>query len=524
MANWLKNRWQLFAIILVLIVFKLPHLFYPYYWDECWPYASAVDAVYHHGFSLLPGAIADDLSRGHPLFFHNMAALWLRLFGNAQWAAHTFALSVSVLLLIAMYEVALRLFSQQVAFLSVALLAAQELFLAQSSMLLPEVLVALLCLVSLYWYVAERYLLAGIALAMLFFTKESGLMLGFVLGVDALVGLLRRQQPLRTGLCRLAAVAIPSLLIVLFFVLQKLTKGWFIFPLHSQIVEEHSWKLYWYQFRMSVVSSLFYSNLKYLYFIVVALLSLVVTIRQKAPRYLLFLLPFVIVYYFVDDMRAGRLLPPVPFFIVFIASWFWCAYIVSRYFASRNQQRFVWLAACFVLVYAAFSAANFFIPRYMLAAMVPMFMLTAALGYYLISQSYQWLYYCCIAGLAVVMWLAVDRNGPDLIAYSGMDVQQSVVDYLEKNNHYNTHIACQYLDLVHLTDPATGFLRHKRPFRQVKWAIDDSTDVVLFNNLENDDRYTTFKTRKDFKQVFRYTKASVWCEVYERIPADTTHR
>lgn len=523
-SDWFKSRWPLLLVLLALVAFKLPHLYYPYYWDECWPYASAVHAVYQHGLSLLPGAIADELSRGHPLLFHNLSAAWMKVLGTSHVAVHSFALAVSLLLLTLVYEVGLRLFSQWVAILSVALLVAQELFLAQSSMLLPEVLVALFCLLGLYSYVSGRYLQTIVWLAMLFFTKESGLVLGAVLGIDALAALLRRQQPVKQGLQRVSAVAVPSLLIVLFFVLQKLSKGWFIFPLHSQIVEEHSWKLYWYQFRMSIITSLFYANLQYVYFLALAVLSIAVAVRQKAARYLVYLLPVVIVYYFVDDMRAGRLLPPVPFFIVFAGVWLWCGHVVSRYFPLPQQQRFVWLAFCFVGAYAAFSAANFFVPRYMMAAMVPVYLVAAAMGSHLVLLLHRGLHYVCLVGIAAIMWLAVDRNGPELKAYSGMEVQQAVVDYLEQNNHYNTHIACQYLDLVHLTDTATGFLRHRRTFGHVQWAIDDSTHIVLFNNLENDDRYPAFRTRTDFRQVYRYTKDGIWCEVYQRLPADSANQ
>jgi len=109
MLIFLKPRWVLFLVLVIFIACKIPHLYYPYYWDESWPYAVAIKDMYKHGISLLPSAIDPELSRGHPLFFHAFAAIWMNIFGASHVAMHSLALFISVLFLIAVYEAGLRL-------------------------------------------------------------------------------------------------------------------------------------------------------------------------------------------------------------------------------------------------------------------------------------------------------------------------------------------------------------------------------------------------------------------------------
>ena len=153
MAGFFKNRWFLFLVLTVFIICKIPHLYYPYYWDESWPYAVAVKDMYKHGISLMPSAVDPELSRGHPLFFHAVAATWMNVFGSSPLAMHSFALTISILFLISIYEAGLKLFNQRVAMISLVLIAAQVVFFVQSSFVLFEVLIAFLSFLSLYFYV-----------------------------------------------------------------------------------------------------------------------------------------------------------------------------------------------------------------------------------------------------------------------------------------------------------------------------------------------------------------------------------
>src|SRR6188508_3339693 len=87
------------VVVIVFIYFKLQHLPLPYFWDEAWVYAPAVNHLYQHKLSLLPDAMPVDLSRGHPPLFHFLAACWQKLFGASIPSTPAFAVTVSVALL-----------------------------------------------------------------------------------------------------------------------------------------------------------------------------------------------------------------------------------------------------------------------------------------------------------------------------------------------------------------------------------------------------------------------------------------
>jgi 4-amino-4-deoxy-L-arabinose transferase-like glycosyltransferase len=518
---FLKTRLFLLIVLAIFVACKIPYLQYSYYWDESWPYATAVTDMYRHGISLMPDAIDAEVSRGHPLFFHAAAALWMKVFGNSHVAMHSFALFISVLFLIAVYEAGLRLFNTRVAALALLMVATQEMFFVQSSMLLLEMLVAFLCFISLVFYVKEKYFLTALSLTLLFYTKESGLIMGFVLGADALMQLLRRDAPLKKSLLGILSVGVPVMLIGIFFLLQKHIRGWYIFPFYAGLVQ-HDWSKFWYSFRINCIRSEFYDFLKFRYFQLLALVAIAVAVKQKNARPLVILLPVVCIYYFIDDMRAGRLLPGIPFFIVFIGSVFSFLYVyASLEDYTRQQQRLIVLSGLFILCFLCFSATNFFTPRYLLASIIPLFFITAVFFDSLTRQINFWLYYPVAATAIVISIFAFKANDhagdTDLGAYDAVEVQQKLADYFQKNVAYDASIGCgPFIERQHLIDPATGYLRGDTGYRHVKWDIDDRASYVLFDNVENDSRYDQVKSDAAFQRVFRAEKGKVWGEVYKR--------
>jgi 4-amino-4-deoxy-L-arabinose transferase-like glycosyltransferase len=520
--TFLKSRWVLLTVLCVFIVLKLPHLSYPYYWDESWPYATALRAMYTNGVSLLPNAMDADISRGHPLLFHVLAAGWMKVFGVSHVALHSFALLISVAFLVVIYEAGLSLFNDRVAIMALLLVASQEVFFIQSSFVLLEVLVALLCFLSLWCYATNKHLLVAIFLTLLFYTKESGLILGAILGLDALVQLFGKNTGLKEKIGRLLSVGVPCILIALFFLIQKYQRGWYIFPLHSDIIEG-SWNAFWYKFRMCCVSDVFYNNLKFYYFLLLGVVATVAAIRSRKWVQLAIWLPIVIVFYYVDDMRAGRILPSIPFFIVFVLSWFWLLRVVSRadMFKTASQRRFIVLAGTFVICFLCFSAMNYYTCRYLLAVLVPVLFLFAVLLDAYISLSFEWVYYVFLAAVPVLTYFAFTTNhglrDTDRGAFDAMDVQQDVVNYLEQHGYYEQQIAVgSFLEKQHLLDPTTGFLRSDTVFKNVRWDIDVKTELVIFDNIEADNRYDVIVSDTSFQRVHRYSRGVAWAEIYMR--------
>lgn len=525
MAEFFRTRWILLFVLLVFTACKIPHLSYAYYWDESWPYAVAIKDMYKHGISLMPGTIDPELSRGHPLFFHAIGAGWMNIFGSSHISMHSFALFISVLFLIAIYEAGIRLFNTNVAIISTILVAIQVMFFVQSSFVLFEMLIAFLAFLSIYYYTVDKFFMTGLCLTALFYTKESGLIAGFILGLAALSGLFNKESSITLRLKRVSSTAVPCLLIGIFFVLQKIRLGWFIFPLYNDLIE-HRWEMFWYNFKVLCMAGVFTRDNRHFYFILVLALCIFTAIRTKNYKHLILFFPALTVYYCTDDMRSGRLMPGIPFFMVLIISIIIWLYIVIKkleYFENKRQRLFIILLCAFIFCFLCFSSLNFFTPRYLLAAMVPLLFIAAVLidrYIHFIDMNNAIFYPAVIIILAIGFFTFKTDEGwgdANLGAFDGLAVEQKLVEYFEDNNCYDSVIGVgSFLEREHLLDAATGFLRTSKTFSKANWYIDTKTDYAVFTNIEKDNRYEQVKKDLSFTLAYRYQKGEVWGEIYKR--------
>ncbi len=521
MREWLGKRWVLLLVLAVFVICKLPHLSYPFYWDESWPYEAAIKAMYAHGPSLMPGAINPDLSRGHPLFFHVAAAVWMRVFGTGHVSQYSFALLIALLLLILVYEAGLRMFNTRVAVMSLLLISTQVVFFVQSSFMLPEVLLSLLVFASLYFYAQNKFLLAGITLILLFFTKESGLVAGFVIGIDAVINLFNKRESVKAKVLKLLAIAVPCVLIGVFFVLQKHLLGWYIFPLHNNMIENKI-SSFWYNFKYNCVTKTFYMYLRYWYFIMIGALCVIVFMKNtvgKRGRYMLFVWPLAIAMYIIAHKAAGD----VPGLFIVAVMLVWMMYCLKKLhlFQNERQQKIMILLCAFIFCFLCFSSAIFFTYRYLMEAIVALLFFIAVLLNVLLTRTCSVLYYPVLVAIILIAYVAYrndDMDGDcDPGAFTAMEMEQGVVNYLEAHNAYDKVIGTgSFMNTVHLTDLSTGFLHTDRTFTKVRWGIDNTADYALYNSNEDDPRYADIRKFGSFHLVYRFQKDKLWAEIYER--------
>ncbi len=520
MLSFLKSRWVLLVVITLFTIFKIHHLYYPYFWDESWPYASAVAYMFNHGISLIPGAVDPDLSRGHPLFFHAAAALWGKIFGMSHVSMHSFALLISVLFLVTIYEAGLKIFNKRVAIMSLLLVVTQVLFIVQSAFLLLEMLVALLALLSLYHYIKGNYFQTGLYLSMLFLTKESGLIMGFVLGIDALLSLRTfTRATWKDHAARVISIEVPCILMGTFFLLQKHINGWYVLPLYSQLVE-HSWSNFWHVFSKVASGCMYVSDYRYWYFLIAAAITVYAAITKKMYGLLTILIPVALVYLMTGEQGPRGRWDSFFHFIGLIVSLVLLTWSISRpaLFPLLVQRKFIVLTMAFITCFVIFSSMNFFTYRYLLATVIPGLMLVAVITDKMAEQTKPVLFFVAFGLMmtaSAYAYIHDDGNGDtDRSAFYNMELQQSSVDYLEQHNLYDAVIgAGSYLQRIHLTDPATGFLRGNKTFKNVDWEI-NHPDYMIVDNIEPDYRYGQIKNRPGYSLVFRKTKGQGWIEIY----------
>lgn len=517
--RYLYPRLPLLFILVVFVVLKWPHLSYPYYWDESWSYAPGVRLMYLHGPTLLPGEIDSYYSRGHPLFFYASAASWLKFFGDSHFSRHAFALFVACLALWLLYECCLRFMSWRVALIATVLLAAQVMFFVQASYVLPEIMVALFCFGALFFFAAGRYLYAAITLAALFQTKESGLVIGVVLGCAALAMLFQRSLPLKQKGAALAAVGVPTLLISAFFGVQRLRVGWFLYPEHTAMIK-WEWGHFYMQFR-NCLDILFYQDNRH-YLFGLLLPGAVYAMVKKQYRLGAVLLPALISYWIITS--KGLFLGEKSWFVLWIvaivvAAWSLCNFLIQN--AHPALARMVALTTAAFTAYLCFCCLNFFTNRYLLPALViTIFWFALLFWLLLLLRSAHWAWYTLAAALPVA-WAFRDATGHsdvELGSFPAMRVQQRMVDFLEQNDYYAASIGGgPFQDIEHLTKPMTGFLRSERAFTKVRWEIDSATQIAFFNNIEPDKRYEEVAGDASFKRIYRDEEGGTWAEIYERV-------
>lgn len=219
-------------LLIIFVVLKLPYLQLPYYWDEGWVYAPAIQLMDLRGLSLAPDALPADYGRGHPLLFHFLGGLWLRLFGYSIVSAHAFALTIALTVLWIIYRIATRLFYQSTGIVAVLFVMTQSIFFAQSVLVLPEILLVLFMLLALYYYVQKQWLWYGLSAAAAILTKESAIVLFAALSLHTSIIWLRHRTELRSYLFQLFYINIPLSLWIGFLIWQKVIYGWYFFPLH----------------------------------------------------------------------------------------------------------------------------------------------------------------------------------------------------------------------------------------------------------------------------------------------------
>ncbi|MCI5207448.1 MAG: phospholipid carrier-dependent glycosyltransferase [Candidatus Electrothrix sp. ATG2] len=235
MISGVKKINPIYLLVTSFFLFKLIHLRVPYFWDELGVYSRAALYLFDHGISMLPDAMPPELSRGHPLLCAVFFAFGYRLFGPQVWGGHLTALLLSCALLYLLYRFTRDFFDHKTALLASALLAVQPVFIAQSNMVLPEIMLAFFCTASLYAYLRGYFFWLALCSTLAILTKETAIALPCCLGLPVVLSMLRKGIN-RKRLAELSLVCTPLLAWGLFLVIQKIQNGWFFFPLHADYV------------------------------------------------------------------------------------------------------------------------------------------------------------------------------------------------------------------------------------------------------------------------------------------------
>ena len=220
----------IFAVALIwFYIWALNLLKLPLFWDEIGVYGRGIFSMMDSKISLHPDALPPEISRGHPLLFTYLIAGWGYLFGDTVMALRAAALLVSLLFIVSAFWLFPDREGRRSPFPVIVVLV-QPVFLAQSTLLLPEMMLSLFTLLAIAGYLRRQYWLYFLAASAMILVKETALILvcGFV-AFDFLNTLIKEKKLMQF---RFLLYLLPLLPYLLFLWIQKQTHGWYFFPYH----------------------------------------------------------------------------------------------------------------------------------------------------------------------------------------------------------------------------------------------------------------------------------------------------
>lgn len=457
------------AFLLLFVFFKWSQLSLPFFWDESWVYGPALQLMAKDGPGLLPNDLNDWYSRGHPLLFHFLGSSWIKLFGSSLPVIHGFALSVSVLYLVAVYWVAGRLFGWKAGIGAGLLVAVQPGFIAQSTMVMPEIFLAITTLAGFYFLMRKKYLLTAFAGSLAVLTKETGLAIfGSFMIYWFLITLKNRQDfILRKSLMEFLLLSIPFLVFAIFLTIQYLQKGWFLYPTHVGMID------------LSLSSIL--HKLEIIYktlFVSSGMIAILLFSISSA----------------VDELIARKKI-------------------------SSELKDFLLPGALLLVLFSLFSAVNFFTYRYLLP--LSAIVLIPCAAFITGSRRPDWMKLTIFIllmsfSLSYSILPQNHRIGDTSMGYvDGIRVNQECINWMVDNNLQKDKILTHFLMQIQLSNASSRYLEKENEIHDVVTAWQEGVQWVVYSNFEKSFNLDQVKQEHPLELIRRFESGKAYTEIYK---------
>lgn len=416
---------------------------------------------------LWPGVIDVELYKGHPLFFYFLQGVWAKVFGFQLWTAKLLCLLFALLLLVQTYRVGYKLTDNRwCALVPAFLLGVHGMVLAQSTLVLPEVLMAALVLWSAFAYWQHRFWQAGLLMLLAVLTKESAIIFAGALGLHYLLHMVWhwRQINWRVSTIHLLYLSIPIVGYGLFLIWQHQLYGWWFYPDHVDRMLR-GWGVLKVRSQAFFNILFLFNNLRYLTIVFVVALVVVLVRKQKL------------------------------------------------------NGRFLSLGALMITTFWLFSAFNFFSNRYLLV-LLPLVVLSLWHTIDVALQKIPLKVAVSVVLVGLIAWGTWDkRNWGDANPWHTklVEMHEAAADYLVEQQAHRDTIATHFLMTYYLTEPIAGYVTQEDTFSHVyNWPI-DGAKWLLVSNIEKEPWLEDWKHRPDLDQVWRNEYPEVgWVEIYRR--------
>lgn len=430
--KYLRHPWFFLLVsVAITIVVKIPHLGLPYFLDETFSYYRAILEMSKLGPGMLPGTISLDAAKGHPLFFYLLTSLWLKFVaGDSVALMRIFPLLVSLVALFVFHRFARRHTNIILANIGVVLLSLQPLFLAQASLLLPEIFLFTLFMLCFDSYLSGNFWMYALFGSFMMLSKETGAVFILVFGAAYFFtnfSSLKTEKFWR----ELILLAVPAFVYAAFLILHYLKFGVFFYSEHLNYISLDSAKVH-YKFS-SAISTLFLAHGRNL-IVFMAIIALVILISRK------------------KKIEYGR---------------------------------FLILSLSIIIVYLTFTILNFYIYRYVFPVMGIM-LLSSLVLIQQIKSKFQVVNILFILTTFIVSgyYLETKRGQTDSdLGYTEyLVVHQQMVRYCEEQGWYDKEIGAGFNMVMSLRDHFARYLSTERNFKVHHLPGIENRDIIIYDS------------------------------------------
>lgn len=512
-----SNQWYFIAVLIYLLFWTLLRAQYidiPFYWDEAWVYAPGIRHMMDSGPSLLPDAIPEFYSRGHPLLFYFLGGIWLKIFGTSFVAYHTFPLTISVLFLFFIFITVKEWTNNLTAIGVMVLISVEKIFYTEAANVLPEILVALFFLLSVRYYLKEKMWLYILFASLGILTKESGIVIPAAILFGNFLWNIKNPKSLFSGdtIKKQLLIVAPILTFILFLSIQYMYKGWFLFPEHTgmmikkstEFIEKLNFAFEW----LLEDGQIFWMS---------GCLGLLLVFggkEQQRQTLYMSLIGILVSMYVIKNFNTNIEFMVLMAFAILLGA----IHLIGRTLfgdANVSLKKILIINFAVYLSYLIFCSVNFVTVRYLIA-LLPFGFFLYVVTIKKLSPN-KWVFSAVVLFLFVVLAkenFAKNRQGNLTSQIAYLEIRQDLVKKLEELQTYDSSIGINdFVIRRTLQDPYSGFLSSAKVFSKVDWSVDEGKDYIVISNL---DPYPDFVKQGKFVLVNKWEKGVSWIELWQR--------
>ena len=461
----INQYFLLLALFSVYIIAHLPALYIPYFWDESWVYAPAVQQMASNGPSLLPGVIDLEYSRGHPLLFHFIYGVFLQIMGVSHFSLHVVALSISIFSFLIIYIKTRQLFGIETALTSILVLSTQPIIFAQSTLVLPEILLMALAFWAVTSYAMNQKIEFMMDSSLALLVKESFIVVLLTVLVYHYVKSVYRKE-----IDHPYFIYVSFCPFCLFLLLQFMEYGWFFYPEHLEL-----------------------NNLKWNIF------------TEK--------LFYILDWTFVE---RGRLIITH----IFISCWILQRFKSNLSLSSKTKE-FYTISFLLIAFYSIFSATNFFTYRYTCLLLPFLIISSFSLLKKMSSSLFFYSMSIAISFVGFGYTLSSAKQEPrdmNISFWNYCSTQSDAIKSLEDLDIYDVDIHAPNLIYHALVDPLSGYRTNTKEFSQAtNWQNrnGEESSIYITSDLEPNNTVRRIVTNNNYELLNTFGTKGGLIEIYK---------